>query len=84
MPRLRIWLCTAFRTIQTVILLYKVELRACLNNRQQSHFWSFVESLFVFFLSSVTYLSPRWGLVHGALGISIHLQDLYRTRYSLA
>ncbi|MDE0298391.1 MAG: hypothetical protein OXN17_07145 [Candidatus Poribacteria bacterium] len=29
-------------------------------------------------------LDPRWGLVHGALGVSIHLQDLYRTHYPFA
>ena len=53
------------------------ELRACLDNRKQSHFWLFVGSFFMLLLASVTYLSPRWGLVHGALGVSIHLPPLW-------
>ncbi len=37
-------------------------LSACLNNRQQSHFWSFVEDLFVFFcrLSRTCRPSGAW------------------------
>ena len=30
--------------------------RACLNNRWQSHYWSFVESFFMFSLLAATYL----------------------------
>ena len=56
--------------------------RACLNNRQRSHFCSFVGSPFMFLMLSATYLSPRWGLGTRGFGVSTHLQDLYRTHYS--
>ena len=57
----------------TVVLLYKVEFRACLNTRKQSHFWSLVENLFVFLWSSVTYLwdlyRARYPLALSPLGL---------------
>ncbi len=37
----------------------------------------------MFLLLSPTYLSPLWGLGAQGFGVSIHLQDLYRTRYPL-
>ena len=38
----------------------------------------------MYLLLSTTYLSPRWGLGTRGFGVSIHLQDFYRTRYPLA
>ena len=50
-------------------------LRACLNNRWQSHFWSFVESFFMFSLLAATYL---WDCYRTHYGI------FYRLRYPLS
>ena len=60
------------RTVQTA--LFKQALRACLNNRWQSHFWSFVESFFMFSLLAATYLwdpyRTRYPLTRSLLALS--------------
>ena len=48
---------------------------ACLNNRWQSHFWSFVGSFFMFSLLAATYL---WDCYRTHYGI------FYRLRYPLS
>ena len=49
--------------------------RAWLNNRWQSHYWSFVESFFMFSLRAATYL---WDCYRTHYGI------FYRLRYPLS
>ena len=53
--------------------MYKVEVRVCLNNRLQRHFWSFVGSFVMYLVLSATYL---WDLYRTGFTIALVIHSL--------